>query len=123
MARRKAGPDGDSFPWRRKTKQGPGIGKALAAKRHRASCCTRRGTPGLGIFPPLGVGLWKAGKKSVTEIVAAMVLARCPQASTCTPCMLQTALDVMVTLPPDLFLLGNFSRQHKPKHLTDRWNR
>ena len=118
MARRKAGPDGDSFPWRRKTKQGPGIGKALAA-----NCCTRRGTPGLGIFPPLGVGLWKAGKKSVTEIVAEMVLARCPQASTCTPCMLQTALDVMVTLPPDLFLLGNFSRQYKPKHLTGHWNR
>ena len=124
MARRKAVPVGGRFPWRRKAKQGPGIGNALAAKRHRASCCTRCGTLGPGISPPLGAGLWKAGKRSVAELVAEMVLARCPQASTCIPCMLQTALDVMMTLPPDLILLDNFSRQYKPKYLmTGHWTR
>ena len=71
----------------------------------------------------MGVGLWKPSKKSVSEVLTELVLARCPQASACIPCLLQTALDVMMTLPPDLILLGNFSERHKPAHLTGHWNR
>ena len=114
MARRKAGPDADHFPWRRKVKRDPGTGKMLAAKRHKASWCSR--CPG-------ATRRWMAGKKPLSEIVAEMVLVRCPRASTCTECMLQSALDIIMTLPPDLIMLDNFSNQYKPKHLTDRWNR
>ena len=102
------------FPWRRKVKRDPGTGKKLAAKRHKASRCSRW---------PGARRRRMAGERPLSEIVAEMVLARCPRASTCTECMLQSALDVIMTLPPDLIMLDNFSNQYKPKHLTDRWNR
>ena len=114
MARRKAGPDADHFPWRRKVKRDPGAGKMLAAKRHKTSWCSR--CPG-------ATRRWMAGKKPLSENVAEMALVRCPRASTCTKCTLQSALGIIMTLPPDLVMLDNFSRHYKPKHLTGHWNR
>ena len=97
---------GNRYPWRRKAKKESSSGRKSTGERRRPSCCTRRRTPGPGVSPPLGVGLWKPSTKSMSEVLTELVLARCPQASACIPCLLQTALDVMMTLPPDLILLG-----------------
>ena len=66
-------------------------------------------------------GRCKAGKheKSVDEIFTSMVLARCSPTA-CLTCLLQTSLDVIAMLPPDLVLLNNYANQHKPRPLSER---
>ena len=119
MARRKAGPDADHFPWRRKVKRDLGTGNMLATKRHKASWCPR--CPG-------ATRRWMAGKKPLSEIVAEMVLVRCPRASTCTECMLQSALDIIMTLPSGPHHVGQLLKSIQAKApnwplelMTDLW--
>ena len=66
-------------------------------------------------------GRCKAGrhKKSVDEIFTRMVLARCSPTA-CLTCLLQTSLDVIAMLPPDLVLLKNYANLHKPRPLSER---
>ena len=66
-------------------------------------------------------GRCKAGKheKSVDETFTRMVLARCSPTA-CLACLLQTSLDVIAMLPPDLILLKNYANLHKPRPLSER---
>ena len=66
-------------------------------------------------------GRCKAGKheKSVDETFTRMVLARCSPTA-CLACLLQTSLDVIAMLPPDLILLKNYANLHKPRPLCER---
>ena len=66
-------------------------------------------------------GRCKAGKheKSVDEIFTRIVLARCSPTA-CLTCLLQTSLDVIAMLSPDLALLKNYANLHKPMPVSER---
>ena len=99
------------YPWRRQVKTH--IGRAPTPRA--PFCGTRCSRAARPLAPStFAVGHWKAGAKTVSEIVTEMVLARRPSIS-CVPCFLDTALEVIKTLPLELILAD------RPIRL--KWNR